>query len=29
MSIWNYKTQGFNYEKYRPDYPPELCRNAI
>lgn len=29
MDIWNFKTQGFNYEKYRPEYPQELCRHAI
>jgi hypothetical protein len=29
MDIWNYATQGINYDKYRPEYPSELCHHAL
>lgn len=29
MDIWKYKTQGANYEKYRPQYPSELKEDAL
>lgn len=29
MDIWRFKTQGINYEKYRPQYPLELREDAL
>lgn len=29
MDIWSFKTQGINYEKFRPEYPLELRSDAL
>lgn len=29
MDIWNFPTQGMNYQKFRPQYPKELCGQAL
>lgn len=29
MDIWSFKTQGINYEKYRPEYPKDLRSDAL
>ncbi len=29
MDIWSFKTQGINYDKYRPEYPIELKNDAV
>jgi hypothetical protein len=29
MDIFGFQTQGINYEKFRPEYPSELCSDAL